>query len=152
MSTDQLSPLGVAFLCLEGLRLFDGMDRHKAAGIDRGAGAFPLLAERIPPVLHRIAAPIAGLCAPLLFDALVTSVHLPSIPLRLDGAELCEVYPVAPLAAGHAVGVALSAYRSCVHVCLHTNQPWMADSRWLQTALRTELAALHRRRPAESAR
>uniref|UniRef100_UPI0031DFA734 wax ester/triacylglycerol synthase domain-containing protein n=1 Tax=Saccharothrix mutabilis TaxID=33921 RepID=UPI0031DFA734 len=126
------------------------MARHKAAGSGRGAGALPLLAERIPPVVHRIAAPLAGRCAPLLFDALVTSVPLPAVALRLDGAELREVYPVAPVAAGHAVGVALSSYRSGLHVCLHTNQPWLAERRWLPQALRGELAALHRRIPAES--
>ncbi|MEJ2858335.1 MULTISPECIES: wax ester/triacylglycerol synthase family O-acyltransferase [unclassified Saccharothrix] len=137
----------------ERLRLVrEDMERHKAAGTDRGAGALPLLAERIPSVVHRIAAPIAGKCAPLLFDALVTSVPLPAVPLHLDGAELREVYPVPPVAAGHAVGVAVSSYRSGVHVCLHTDQPWMAESRWLQQALRTELAALHRRVPAQSRR
>lgn len=118
------------------------MDRHKAAGSGRGAGALPLLAARLPSVLHRVAGPIAGRCAPLLFDALVTSVHLPALPLTLDGAELKEMYPIAPVAAGHSVGIALSAYRTGVHVCLHTNQPWMSDSRWLLGALRRELAAL----------
>ncbi|MFI9818629.1 wax ester/triacylglycerol synthase family O-acyltransferase [Saccharothrix variisporea] len=138
---------------LERLRLVrEDMGRHKAAGADRGAGALPLLAEHIPSVVHRIAAPIAGKCAPLLFDALVTSVPLPAVRLELDGAELREVYPVPPVAAGHAVGVAVSSYRSGVHVCLHTDQPWMAESRWLQQALRTELAALHRRVPAQSRR
>ncbi|CAL9406308.1 putative diacyglycerol O-acyltransferase tgs1 [Actinosynnema sp. ALI-1.44] len=126
------------------------MARHKAAGSGRGAGALPLPADRVPPVVHRITGPLAGRCAPLLFDALVTSVPLPAVALRLDGAELREVYPVAPVAAGHAVGVALSSYRSGVHVCLHTNQPWLAERRWLPQALRTELAALHRRVPAES--
>ncbi|HEX6344530.1 wax ester/triacylglycerol synthase family O-acyltransferase [Umezawaea sp.] len=118
------------------------MDRNKAVGPDRGAGALPLLADRIPAAVHRLATPLAGRCAPLLFDALVTSVHLPALPLRMDGADLREVYPVAPVAAGHAVGVALSVYRGGVHVCLHTNQPWMSGSRWLLGALRRELAAL----------
>jgi WS/DGAT/MGAT family acyltransferase len=118
------------------------MDRHKAAGSGRGAGALPLLAARLPSMLHRVAGPIAGRCAPLLFDALVTTVHLPALPLTLDGAELKEMYPIAPVAAGHSVGIALSAYRTGVHVCLHTNQPWMSDSRWLLGALRRELAAL----------
>ncbi|MCS7484790.1 wax ester/triacylglycerol synthase family O-acyltransferase [Umezawaea endophytica] len=118
------------------------MDRHKAEGPARGPGALPLLADRIPAALHRLATPLAGRCAPLLFDALVTSVHLPALPLTLDGAELKEMYPVAPVAAGHAVGVALSVYRSGVHICLHTNQPWISGSRWLLGALRRELAAL----------
>jgi len=118
------------------------MESAKAAGPDRGAGALPLLADKVPPLVHRLAAPVVGRCAPLLFDTLVTSVPLPSVPLSLDGAALCEMYPVAPVAPGHAVGVALSVYRGSVHVCLHTNQSWMSDSQWLDGVLRRELAAL----------
>ncbi len=118
------------------------MDRNKAVGPGRGPGALPLLANRIPAAVHRLATPLVGRCAPLLFDAVVTSVHLPALPLKLDGADLKEMYPVAPVAAGHAVGIALSVYRDGVHVCLHTNQPWISGSRWLLGALRRELAAL----------
>jgi WS/DGAT/MGAT family acyltransferase len=118
------------------------MDRNKSVGPGKGPGALPLLADRIPAAVHRLATPLAGRCAPLLFDALVTSVHLPALPLKLDGADLKEMYPVAPVAAGHAVGIALSVYRNGVHICLHTNQPWISGSRWLLAALRRELAAL----------
>ncbi|MFD5828453.1 wax ester/triacylglycerol synthase domain-containing protein [Lentzea sp. NPDC060358] len=118
------------------------MESAKAAGPDRGAGALPLLADRVPPLVHRLAAPVMGRCAPLLFDTLVTSVPLPSVPLSLDGAALCEMYPVAPVAPGHAVGIALSVYRSSVHVCLNTNQSWMSDAQWLDGVLRREIAAL----------
>ncbi|GLZ33662.1 diacylglycerol O-acyltransferase [Lentzea sp. NBRC 105346] len=128
---------------LQRLRIIrDQMDRNKQQGPDRGPGALPLLADRVPPILHRLAAPVAARCAPLLFDTLVTSVPLPSVPLTLDGAELCELYPVAPVAPGHAVGIALSTYRSAVHFCLHTNQAWMSDTHWLDGVLRRELAAL----------
>ncbi|GAB2822864.1 wax ester/triacylglycerol synthase family O-acyltransferase [Lentzea nigeriaca] len=118
------------------------MESAKAAGPDRGAGALPLLADKVPPLVHRLAAPVAARCAPLLFDTLVTSVPLPSVPLSLDGAALCELYPIAPVAPGHAVGVALSVYRSSVHVCLHTNQAWMSDAQWLDGVLRREIASL----------
>ncbi|MET9629893.1 wax ester/triacylglycerol synthase family O-acyltransferase [Lentzea sp. NPDC006480] len=118
------------------------MESAKAAGPDRGAGALPLLADKVPPLVHRLAAPVAARCAPLLFDTLVTSVPLPSVPLSLDGAALCEMYPVAPVAPGHAVGVALSVYRSSVHVCLNTNQSWMSDAQWLDGVLRREVSSL----------
>ncbi|MFI6095324.1 wax ester/triacylglycerol synthase domain-containing protein [Lentzea sp. NPDC051213] len=128
---------------LERLRsVREQMETAKAAGPDRGAGALPLLADKVPPFVHRLAAPVASRCAPLLFDTLVTSVPLPSVPLSLDGAALCEMYPVAPVAPGHAVGIALSVYRSSVHVCLNTNQSWMSDAQWLDGVLRRELAAL----------
>ncbi|MFJ8966179.1 wax ester/triacylglycerol synthase family O-acyltransferase [Lentzea sp. NPDC102401] len=122
------------------------MESAKAAGPDRGAGALPLLADKVPPLVHRLAAPVMGRCAPLLFDTLVTSVPLPSVPLALDGAALCEMYPVAPVAPGHAVGIALSVYRNSVHVCLNTNQSWMSDAQWLDGVLRRELVALQETR------
>jgi WS/DGAT/MGAT family acyltransferase len=122
------------------------MESAKAAGPDRGAGALPLLADKVPPLVHRLAAPVMGRCAPLLFDTLVTSVPLPSVPLSLDGAGLCEMYPVAPVAPGHAVGIALSVYRSSVHVCLNTNQSWMSDAQWLDGVLRREVATLQETR------
>jgi hypothetical protein len=122
------------------------MESAKAAGPDRGAGALPLLADKVPPLVHRLAAPVMGRCAPLLFDTLVTSVPLPSVPLALDGAGLCEMYPVAPVAPGHAVGIALSVYRSSVHVCLNTNQSWMSDAQWLDGVLRREVATLQETR------
>lgn len=122
--------------------LREQMESAKAAGPDRGAGALPRLADKVPPLVHRLAAPVASRCAPLLFDTLVTSVPLPSVPLSLDGAALCEMYPVAPVAPGHAVGVALSVYRSSVHVCLNTNQSWMSDAQWLDGVLRREVASL----------
>ncbi|GLY46412.1 wax ester/triacylglycerol synthase family O-acyltransferase [Lentzea sp. NBRC 102530] len=139
-------PVGVADP-LERLRsVREQMESAKAAGPDRGAGALPLLADRVPPFVHRLAAPVMGRCAPLLFDTLVTSVPLPSVPLSLDGAALCELYPVAPVAPGHAVGIALSVYRNAVHVCLNTNQSWMSDATWLDGVLRRELAALQETR------
>ncbi|SFR28347.1 acyltransferase, WS/DGAT/MGAT [Lentzea waywayandensis] len=122
------------------------MESAKAAGPDRGAGALPLLADKVPPLVHRLAAPVMGRCAPLLFDTLVTSVPLPSVPLALDGAALCEMYPVAPVAPGHAVGIALSVYRNSVHVCLNTNQSWMSDAQWLDGVLRRELLSLQETR------
>jgi diacylglycerol O-acyltransferase / wax synthase len=48
----------------------------------------------------------------------ITSVPWPDLPLRLDGAELHEVYPLAPLGPHQALGVATATYRDSVHVGL----------------------------------
>jgi diacylglycerol O-acyltransferase len=94
------------------------MARHKAAGSASGAGAFPLLAESLPPLAHRLAAPLLGQFAPLLFDALVTTVPLPDIPLRLHGAALESVTPIGPLAPGHGLSIATTVYRRTAHIGL----------------------------------
>ncbi|EIF00042.1 wax ester/triacylglycerol synthase family O-acyltransferase [Saccharomonospora glauca] len=96
------------------------MNRHKRAGPWRGAGAFPVLAERLPSVVHRLATRTVSHAAPVLFDTVITTVPLPGLPLSLDGAPLRETYPVVPLAPHQAVGFAVSTYRDGVHVGLNT--------------------------------
>lgn len=71
----------------------------------------------------------------LLLDTMVTTVPLPDIPLRLDGTALREIYPLAPLAAGHALAIAV--YRSCVHVGLLTDPTCCRTSSGSATPSRT---------------
>jgi WS/DGAT/MGAT family acyltransferase len=118
------------------------MDGNKVAGPGRGAGALPVLADRVPAALHRLVMPMVGQCAPLLCDTVVTSVPLPNVPLFFDGAELREVYPVVPLAPGHALGVAFSTYRDSVHVGLHANGAALPDIGLLADALAGTLGYL----------
>jgi len=119
------------------------MDRNKAAGPTKGAGALPILADRLPPVLHRLCMPVAGVAAPLLFDTVVTNVPLPSVPLTLAGAPLAEVYPFAPLGPGHAIGFAISQYRDAVHIGLQTDRDAVPDIDVLASAIAKSCSTLH---------
>lgn len=119
------------------------MDDNKEAGPLRGPGALPVLADRVPAALHRLVMPVVGQCAPLLCDTVVTSVPLPGVPLYFDGAELREVYPVVPLAPGHALGVAFSTYRDSVHVGLHANGTALPDIDLLAEAFTGTLGYLN---------
>ncbi|MGC9669020.1 wax ester/triacylglycerol synthase family O-acyltransferase [Planosporangium sp. 12N6] len=118
------------------------MDRHKAAGFASGPGALPVLADRLPAVLHRVAGPLARHGAPLLFDTMITNVPIPSRPFTLAGAYLQEVYPIAPLARGQALGIALSAYQGRVHVGLHADRQALPDLHRLADAVPAALAGL----------
>jgi WS/DGAT/MGAT family acyltransferase len=118
------------------------MDRHKAAGFARGPGAIPVLANRMPAAVHRVAGPLARHGAPLLFDTMITNVPIPARPLTLAGAQLQEVYPIAPLARGQALGIALTAYQGRVHVGLHADRETLPDLRQLADAVPTALARL----------
>ncbi|WP_082857629.1 wax ester/triacylglycerol synthase family O-acyltransferase [Amycolatopsis regifaucium] len=103
------------------------MSRNKAAGPARGAGAFPLLADRMPPMLHRLGSKVAGLAAPLLFDLVVTTVPVPPNRLTLDGTRLEGVYPFVPLAPRQAIGIAVATYRDSVHIGLQANGAAVSD-------------------------
>ncbi|NJC73880.1 DUF1298 domain-containing protein [Planosporangium thailandense] len=118
------------------------MDRHKAAGFTRGPGAIPVLADRVPAAVHRVAGPLVRHGAPLLFDTMITNVPIPARGLTLAGAQLQEVYPIAPLASGQALGIALSAYQGRVHVGLHADRQTLPDLRRLADAVPAALASL----------
>lgn len=92
------------------------MNRNKTKGPHRGAGAFPLLADRVPAGLHRAVTPLLTGVAPALFDLAVTNVRLPSIPLTFGGAPLEAVYPVAPFPVGHRMSIAACGYGDSVFV------------------------------------
>ncbi|MDQ0379951.1 WS/DGAT/MGAT family acyltransferase [Amycolatopsis thermophila] len=121
------------------------MDRNKAAGPQRGAGALPVLADRLPPVLHRMAAKVTGRAAGALFDTVITNVPLPKLDLSLDGARLCEIYPFVPLAPRHAVGIAAATYRDHVHIGLQLNGDTVPDTGSLRDAVLKSAAALYER-------
>ncbi|MFF9623232.1 wax ester/triacylglycerol synthase family O-acyltransferase [Streptomyces griseosporeus] len=118
------------------------MDRNKDAGPGRGAGAVALLADHVPALGHRIGGPLVGQAARLWFDLLVTSVPLPSLGLRLGGHPLTEVYPLAPLARGQSLAVAVSTYRGGVHYGLVADAEAVPDLDLLAKALTLEVETL----------
>ncbi|MGW5215538.1 wax ester/triacylglycerol synthase family O-acyltransferase [Streptomyces sp. NPDC004051] len=118
------------------------MDRNKDAGPNRGAGAVALLADHVPPLGHRLGGPLVGQAARLWFDVLVTSVPLPGFGLRLGGDPLGAVFPLAPLAPGHSLAVAVSTYRGRVHYGLVADGAAVPDLDRLAGALSEEVATL----------
>lgn len=123
---------------LEAIRA--SMDRNKAAGPQRGPGAVPLLADQLPSVVHRLVMPFARCAAPALIDTVITTVPLPRLSLSLDDAVLDEIYPLVPIAAGHALGIAIARYRDSVHIGLHANGDALPDLEKLSDAFPDALA------------
>ncbi|MFJ8648724.1 wax ester/triacylglycerol synthase family O-acyltransferase [Streptomyces sp. NPDC093546] len=119
-----------------------GMDRNKAAGPSRGPGAVAVLADQLPPLAHRFGTPLAGGAARMLFDLLVTNVPLPRSTLSLAGSPLRALYPMAPLARGQALALAMSPYGGRVHTGLVADGRALPDLDRLAHALHTELAEL----------
>jgi hypothetical protein len=119
------------------------MDANKAGGPSRGAGTIAILANRLPPAVHRLCAGPVTIAAPLLFDTVVTNVPLPNVPLTIDGAPLAEIYPFGPLGPGHALGVAISPYRDAVHIGLQTDRDAVPDIDVLASAIGKSCATLH---------
>jgi hypothetical protein len=111
------------------------MERNRAARTSRGPGAIPVLADLLPAAVHRVAAPVAGQGASLRCDLMVTSIPVPNIRFRLDGAELAEVFPMAPLAAGQALVIGMSWYQSRAFFALHADRDGLPDVQHLAEAI-----------------
>jgi diacylglycerol O-acyltransferase / wax synthase len=138
-------PVGESDAGKQLLTIRRAMERSKAAGADSGPGAIPVLADRLPPAVHRVAAPVAGQGASLLFDLMVTSIPVPSIGFTLDGAELEKIFPMAPLAAGQALVVGFSWYQDTAYIALHADREALPDVQRLAEAMQTAVIALNDR-------
>ena len=89
------------------------MRRLKRSGAAAGVTSFLDLAALAPPVVH--AALARSAYATRLFNVTITNVPGPKQPLYALGSRLCEVHPFVPLAAEHAVGVAVFSYTNRVN-------------------------------------
>lgn len=78
----------------------------------------------------------------MLFDLLVTSVPLPRSALSLGGCPLSALYPMAPLARGQSLAVALSTYGGRVHVGLVADGKALPDLDRLAEAVQAEFDAI----------
>ena len=83
-------------------------ERHKAGGQALASSTMVALTELAPPVLHVSLARL--LYATRLFNVTITNVPGPPGPLYSFGARLTDIVPIVPLAADHAVGVAVISY------------------------------------------
>jgi len=82
--------------------------KGKAGGQALGTGALIGLTELAPPVLH--AGLARSLYAKRLFNVTITNVPGPLNRLYAFGAPMVDVVPIVPLAADHALGIAVVSY------------------------------------------
>ncbi|MFI5004255.1 MAG: wax ester/triacylglycerol synthase family O-acyltransferase [Solirubrobacterales bacterium] len=124
--------------------------RLKSSGAALGAATMLDLAALAPPLLH---APIArSLYATRLFNVTITNVPGPRMPLHAFGAALREVYPLVPLAAQHAVGIAIFSYNGGVVLGLSADCDSTPDLGILVEGVEEGFAELHMLLPSEARR
>ena len=90
------------------LHVVDATAELKDSSMATGSSALLAGAQLAPPVLHSYVA--RSLFGSRLFNLTVTNVPGPQQTLYALGAPLKMVYPLVPLAAEHAVGIAIISY------------------------------------------
>ena len=78
-----------------------------------------------PPIVHSLLA--RSLYATRLFNLTITNVPGPQHPLYAFGARMDEVWPLVPLAADHALGLAIFSYDGRVFFCANADYDSMRD-------------------------
>ena len=122
----------------------------KESGAAAGATALMDLAALAPPVVVRAALARAAFSG-RMFNLTITNVPGPREQLYAFGAPMCDVYPVVPLAAGHAVGIAIFTYKGRVTFGISADSPSMPDVAVLADGIEQEIDELRALMPQLSA-
>jgi WS/DGAT/MGAT family acyltransferase len=135
----------------------DVADRYRAQlaeagarkGSDQALGSTTVvdLASLAPPILHGVLA--QSLFATRLFNVTITNIPGPQQPLYALGGQLREVWPLVPLAAEHALGLAVLSYDGTLYFCINADRDSVPDLEVLRTGIEEsieELAELARSR------
>jgi WS/DGAT/MGAT family acyltransferase len=109
----------------------------KSGSQGTGSSTMIDLAGHAPPVLHSFLA--RGLFASRLFNITITNVPGPQQPLYAFGCRLLSVWPIVPLAASHAVGLAVFSYDGSMYFCLNADRDSMPDLEVLATGISASL-------------
>lgn len=91
------------------------MGAHLEAGRQMSADALLDLGRFAPPTLHALGARVAAQFSSRLYNVLVTNAPGPQQELYAAGWPVVAMYPVAPLAVGQALAVAVTSYNGGVH-------------------------------------
>ncbi len=103
------------------------MSGHLESGRQVGADALLELGRFAPPTLHALGARVAGQLSRRMYDVLITNAPGPQVRLYAAGIEVVAMYPVAPLARGHALAVSCTSYRGEVFFGLTADREAMPD-------------------------
>jgi diacylglycerol O-acyltransferase / wax synthase len=124
--------------------------RQKASGQAVAAAAVTALGGLAPPVLHATFA--RSLFAKRLFNLTITNV--PASPRRLYafGAPMVDVVPMVPLAAEHAIGVAVVSYAGALTFGLCADRATVPDLDVLRDGIVASLHELADPEPAAAVR
>jgi diacylglycerol O-acyltransferase / wax synthase len=120
--------------------LVAGTEKHKSGGQARAASALTGLTELAPPVLHASLA--RSLFAKRLFNLTITNV--PASPSRVYafGAPMLDVVPIVPLAAEHALGIAVVSYAGGMTFGCYADRATVPDLDVLRDGIVTALLDL----------
>ncbi len=98
------------------------------------------LTRHMPPVLHSFMA--RSMYATRLFNLTITNVPGPQLPLYYFGSKVEQIWPLVPIAAEHAVGLAVFSYDGTLYFCINADRDTVPDLEILSDGIKDALAEL----------
>lgn len=133
-------PVGIADPAERLATIVATMRRLKTSGETHAIDSFLHTADLLPPPLARLM--VRGMDHQPFVNLVVTNVPGPPIPLYLLGSEMLEAFPVVPLGANLAVGVAILSYNGALNIGLTADADACADVDVLAEGIEHGLAEL----------
>jgi diacylglycerol O-acyltransferase / wax synthase len=121
-------------------RQVDEAESLKSSTQALGTSSVLDLAGMAPPVLHIFLA--QSLYATRLFNVTITNVPGPQAPLYALGSRLEAIWPLVPLAAEHALGLAVFSYDGRLFFTVNADLDAVPDLDVMLTGMRDSLAEL----------
>ena len=112
----------------------------KAGTQSEGSSVLLNLGNHMPPVLHSFVA--RSLFATRLFNVTITNVPGPQLPLYYFGSKVREIWPLVPIAASHAIGLAVFSYDGKLFFCINADRDTVPDLEVLNVGIAKSLAEL----------
>ncbi len=111
-------------------------------GGNQAAGSRTLIdfTAHAPPVIHTFLA--RSMYATRLFNLTITNVPGPPSDLYAYGSRVEEIWPIVPLAAEHAIGIAVLSYGGNISFCLNADPDAMPDLETLREGIEKSIAEL----------
>ncbi len=98
------------------------------------------VAGRMPPVIHSFLA--QAMYATRLFNLTVTNVPGPQTPLYYFGSKVQEIWPLVPIAAEHAIGLAVFSYDGSLYFCINADRDTVPDLDLLRSGIEESIEEL----------
>ena len=128
---------------LRRLSLLHGRTQElKSSGRIAGSEAVLRGVGQLPGFLKERAARMAA--SPRMYNVTVSNVPGPRISLYAAGAEVEAIYPVIPIADGHALAIGVLTYRDAVHFASYVDPEALPDSCELAPLIRASIRELER--------
>ena len=122
------------------VKVLEDAERLKAGDQAMAGSTLVELAGMAPPVLHSFLA--QSLFATRLFNVTVTNVPGPQVTLYALGSPLRQVLGLVPLAAEHAVGIAVLSYDGAVTFTINADRDAVPDVAVLERGIEETLREL----------